>query len=81
MKREDVLRPFVVQNGEVLLLQSTNRRAGLVGDLNLEFDLPLCGGGGDGELFPARQAEVEAGAGKSFVPTKRLARQKQQKEN
>jgi hypothetical protein len=41
MKRDNILRTFIVENSEVLLLQAANRRAGFVRDLDVESDFAV----------------------------------------
>ena len=40
LKGENVLRPLIVQNREVLLLQPPNRRSRFIRHLHIEGDLP-----------------------------------------
>jgi hypothetical protein len=44
VKRENVLRPFVVQKRKVLFLEPANGGTGFVRDLHFECDLPVSTG-------------------------------------
>jgi hypothetical protein len=44
MKGEDILRPLIVENGEVLLLQAENRCARFVRHLNVDCDYAVWAG-------------------------------------